>query len=320
MNEFEKAEQKRKKDIIFLENVLGNELVHLINDTSVLDIMLNQDSYIFVERFGVGMQKTNLKIPASKAIQIIELVASYNSNVVTAKSPIISATLPNGSRFEGVIGDVTNNNPIFSIRNHSNKIFTLEDYERNGVVTTKQKEFLINAIKKQKNILVVGGTGSGKTTFINACLQVLNNSDERLFILEDTRELQVSCINKNFLTTTYYVNMNSLLKTCMRMNPDRIIVGELRSGEVTLELLKAWNSGHSGGLSTIHANDALGGLHKLEQYLLEVTEANMSKLIATSIDIIVYLEKENNVRKVKEIKLLKEFDNNINDYVLKEIE
>ena len=147
-----------------------------------------------------------------------------------------------------------------------------------------------------------------------------NKTEDRDFLLEDTPELQCNILNSVFLTTTHYVSMKMLLQSSMRLNPDRIIVGELRRGEETLELLKAWNSGHAGGLSTIHANDCQSGLMKLEQYLAEVVASDQKKTILEGVDIVVNLIKnEENKRVVREIKLLKGYDENKKEYVLEEI-
>ena len=166
----------------------------------------------------------------------------------------------------------------------------------------------------------MGGTSSGKTTFINGCINELTETEDRVFLLEDTPELQCNILNSVFLTTTHYVSMKMLLQSSMRLNPDRIIVGELRRGEETLELLKAWNSGHAGGVSTIHANDCQSGLMKLEQYLAEVVASDQKKTILEGVDIVVNLIKnEENKRVVREIKLLKDYNENKKEYVLEEI-
>ena len=169
--------------------------------------------------------------------------------------------------------------------------------------------------------MIVGGTSSGKTTFVNACINELKDTNDRVLILEDQPELQCSVANKNFYRTNDFIKMIDLLRFCMRANPDRIIVGELRAGEETLELLKAWNSGHPGGFATIHANSAAAGLKKLKQYLGEETVSDQSEVIEEGINIIVTLvkDKDKNKRVVKEIKELIRYDENSKKFILKDV-
>ena len=168
--------------------------------------------------------------------------------------------------------------------------------------------------------MIVGGTSSGKTTFANAILKGLSNTKDRVLVLEEVRELQVNTDDVNYYTATNELNIQDLLRFCMRMTPDRIIVGELRKGEECMEMLKAWNSGHNGGIATIHANGAKEGLIKVEQYLGEVSEKSQVNLIVDAIDVVVSLVKEESIRKVKEVAILKGFDLKENEYVLERIE
>ena len=318
--EIDKEEEKEKRIVKLFEWQLGKDILELFNDKQIIEIMLNQDKAIWVEKFGIGKMKTSIVVERIQAKKIIEIIASYNKKVVTRQDPRVSAVLPNGSRFEGIMFDAVQNKPIFSIRKRPERVFTLDEYVESRIITQKQKDFLVKSILNKKNILIVGGTSSGKTTFINGCINELSGTEDRVFLLEDTPELQCNIQNSVFLTTTHHVSMKMLLQSSMRLNPDRIIVGELRRGEETLELLKAWNSGHAGGLSTIHANDCQSGLMKLEQYLAEVVESDQKKTILEAVDIVVNLIKnEENKRVVREIKVLKDYDEKKKEYVLEEI-
>ena len=183
-------------------------------------------------------------------------------------------------------------------------------------MTERQKEILIKAVYERKNILVIGGTSSGKTTLTNAIINEMSCLNQRLLILEDTQEIQSKAENTVFFKTSDTVNMQDLLKSCMRYRPDRIIIGEIRSGEA-LDLLTAWNSGHPGGISTIHSDTPVGGLKQLEQYIQRVSVSKQQELIAMTVNYLVVIVKENNTRVVKEIKEVKGFENG--KYILEDI-
>lgn len=283
----------------------------------VTEIMLNQDGYIWIDTHS-GTKKTDVKISDDKAQLIFKIMANFN-NKATANSSIVSGILPTGDRFEGITGEASHYKTIFSIRKKSKRLITLDEYVNTGFITQIQKDFIIESIKSKKNILIIGGTSSGKTTFANACLDILKNSDDRIIILEDTDELQCSAPNTIKLKTTLLIEMIHLLQSSMRMNPTIIVVGELRNGKDTLELLKAWNSGHSGGISTIHADDCNGGLMKLKQYLYEEIETDMSLLIANSIGVVINIIKKDNRRYVREIKNVIGYNDKEKQFILEDI-
>jgi len=178
-------------------------------------------------------------------------------------------------------------------------------------------EILIDTIKNRKSILVVGGAGSGKTTFTNAIIDsiVRIHSNHRLIIIEDTAEIQCAAKNKLILRATDKVSMLRLLKATMRLRPDRILVGEVR-GREALDLLKAWNTGHPGGVATVHANSARGGLIRMEQLIAEGTAAEMKELIAEAVNIVVFIEKTATGRQIKEVIEVTGFDPNTKQYVI----
>ncbi|CDF65934.1 P-type conjugative transfer ATPase TrbB [Campylobacter fetus] len=263
-----------------IKRELGNEILNFLYDDETIEIMLNSDSNLWVEKLGQNMKCLG-KFSESKAKSIIGSVASFLDTTVNVDNPILECELPvDGSRFEALIPPVVAN-PTFTIRKKAIKIFTLNDYVKSEILTPKQKQAIEKAILERENILIVGGTGSGKTTFANAIIAGIADlaPEHRIIIIEDTAELQCASKNKVVLRTSDKADMLRLLKATMRLRPDRIIVGETR-GKEALDLLKAWNTGHPGGIATVHANSAYGGLTRLEQLISEVSTTNMSELIA----------------------------------------
>lgn len=291
----------QERIIVKIKRELGDEILSLLQDDQVIEIMLNSDGKLWVERLGLDMECLG-NFSESKAKSIITSVASFLDTTANTDNPILECELPvDGSRFEALLPPIVAN-PTFTIRKKAVKIFTLEDYETSNIITTQQKQLLVEAIKARKNMLVVGGTGSGKTTFSNAVIDAISkiNPTHRVVVIEDTAELQCNSKNKVILRATDRVSMLRLLKATMRLRPDRIIVGETR-GKEALDLLKAWNTGHPGGIATIHANSAYGGLTRLEQLISEVSNTNMSDLIAEAINLVVFIAKTAEGRKIKEI-------------------
>jgi len=241
---------------------------------------------------------------ASAAESLIATVASTLRTTVTRENPILECELPlfapfHGARFEAVIPPNVSPGPVFTIRRKASSVFTLDEYERQGIMTAQQREAIESAVRARQNILVVGGTGTGKTTLTNAILAYMTviASEHRLVIIEDTSELQCAAENVVILRATDTVSMLRLLKTTMRLRPDRIIVGEVRGGEA-LALLKAWNTGHPGGACTVHANThvnaARAGLQRIEQLIEEASTSPMRELIGEAVDLIVSIVKADN--------------------------
>uniref|UniRef100_C6DZ91 P-type conjugative transfer ATPase TrbB n=1 Tax=Geobacter sp. (strain M21) TaxID=443144 RepID=C6DZ91_GEOSM len=287
--------------ITMLTTAVGPEMGELLRDDQVVEVMLNPDGKLWVDRLGQGRECTGLTINRHDAERIIKLVASGTGAEVNEATPILSAEFPgSGSRFQGILPPVVSA-PVFTIRKKALMIFTLADYVAQGILTERQNEILCRAVSEKKNVLVTGGTGSGKTTLVNALLHEIAKSGDRIVIIEDTLELQCAAPDTVFLRAREGVaSMNDLVKATMRLRPDRIVVGEVRGGEA-LSLLKAWNTGHPGGCATVHANHALGGLIRLEQLIQEAVVAVSKELIAEAVDIIVHIERCGSGRKVKEV-------------------
>jgi P-type conjugative transfer ATPase TrbB len=279
----------------------------LLTERDLVELMLNADGTVWADRLGQGMSPVGTMQPAS-AESFIGTVASTLRSTVTRDSPILECELPayppfEGSRFEALVPPVVSA-PVFTIRRKASAVFTLGEYERQGIMSAWQRSAIEAAVTRRQNILIVGGTGTGKTTLANAIIDQMVQAapQHRLVIIEDTSELQCAADNAVSLRATDTVDMQRLLKATMRLRPDRIIVGEVRGGEA-LSLLKAWNTGHPGGISTVHANHARAGLQRLEQLIAEVSRAPMRALIAEAVNLIVSIVKadESPGRRIDEV-------------------
>ena len=244
------------------------------------------------------------RMSTPNAMALLGTIADGLGTVVTKASPILEGELPlDGSRFEGLIPPVVAR-PTFTIRKKALLVFTLDDYVNQGILEEAQKAVIQDAIREHRNILVVGGTGSGKTTLTNGIIaeMVRLTPEDRLVIMEDTAEIQCQAENAVILRTSIDITMQQLLRATMRLRPDRIIVGEVRGAEA-LALLKAWNTGHPGGIATLHANSADSGLVRLEQLIAESgIQADMKALIDEAVDVVIFIEKSNGGRRIREIK------------------
>ena len=257
------------------------------------EIMVNPDGKVWVDSHSQGMVCTPHTLSEESRRTIIESVASATSQTVHAELPQLDGTLPIvGYRFAGLLKPAVSA-PAFSIRLANEKVLTLKHYMDSGALTQSQARLLLVGVKERQNILVVGGTGSGKTMLSNALLDVMTHSNHRILTIEDTPELKCNAPNHIGLRVirdsafTY----RQALHLALRLRPDRIVVGELRDGIAALELLKAWNTGHNGGLATLHANSAESALPRLEQILEEEVQHAPKALIAEAVDLIVFMER-----------------------------
>ena len=282
---------------------LGTEVMTALQDDTVIEVMLNTDGRLWCDRLGEGMSCIG-EMSMPNALALLGTIADGLGTVITKQSPILEGELPlDGSRFEGLIPPVVAR-PTFTIRKKALLIYTLDDYVQQGIMNAKQKAQIQEAITARRNILVVGGTGSGKTTLTNAIIaeMVALTPEDRLVIMEDTAEIQCKADNAVILRTSIDISMQQLLRATMRLRPDRIIVGEVRGAEA-LALLKSWNTGHPGGIATLHANSADSGLVRLEQLIAESgIQADMKALIDEAVDLVIFIEKQGGKRVIKEIK------------------
>lgn len=294
-------DEKGHRLIRKLRGELGPEILAALDDPSVIEVMLNPDGALWVERLGGKPERCgSMSVPNAEAV--LGTIATALGTVVTASQPILEGELPiDGSRFEGLLPPVVAR-PSFTIRKKASQVFTLADYVAKGIMTEAAYEMIQLGVVGYRNILVVGGTGSGKTTLTNAIISEIVETypDDRLVIIEDTAEIQCTAEDAVILHTSIDVDMLKLLRATMRLRPDRILVGEVRGPEAQA-LLKAWNTGHPGGVATLHANGAYAGLIRLEQLIAEGGAVNQRPLIAEAVGLIVAIEKTPIGRRVKEI-------------------
>lgn len=295
------AEQSKKRQMEALRRALGPEILKYLEDPKVIEVMLNPDGKLWVDILGGDMEYV-CEISDIQSRQIVNTVAAMLETVVTGDQPILECELPlGGSRFEAIIPPLVAQT-TFALRKKALLVFTLEDYVSKGIMTESQKTIIEQAAKSRDNILVIGGTGTGKTTLANAIIDAIArvSAQHRIVVIEDTRELQVNAPNTVFLRTSDNTDMTRLLRATMRLRPDRIIVGEVRDGSA-LALLKAWNTGHPGGVGTVHANDAKAALIRVAQLIAEVTPQPQSELIAEAVNLVVSIKRTATGRVVDEV-------------------
>ena len=284
---------------------MGADILGPLEDPLVIEIMLNPDGTLWVDRLGVGMVCTG-KVEAVRALTIVNTVAAMLDTVVTAEHPILECELPlDGSRFEALIPPLVER-ASFALRKKAALVFTLADYVAKGIMTQAQCQAIEDAVADRRNILVSGGTGTGKTTLANAILDAVArvSRDHRIVVIEDTRELQVNAENVVFLRTSDNTDMTRLLRATMRLRPDRIVVGEVRDGSA-LALLKAWNTGHPGGVGTVHANGASAALIRVGQLIQEAGVPPNPELIAEAVNVVVSIKRTGEGRRVEEVSLVR---------------
>ncbi len=293
--------ETRTRQRAMLKTAMGAIIGAALEDPAVIEVMVNPDGQLWIERHGRGREETGEAINHSEVERVIRLVASHMGQECNSEQPIVSAELPvTGERFEGVLPPVSQR-PCFSIRKAAGRVFSLSDYVEAGIMTELQARVLGAAIRERKNILVVGGTSSGKTTLANTLLSEVAKSGDRVIIIEDTRELRCDARDTVALRTKPgVVSLADLVRSTMRLRPDRIIVGEVRGGEA-LDMLKAWNTGHPGGIATLHANSARAGLYRLEQLIQEAVIAVPRELIADAIDCVIFIRGRNGARRIETI-------------------
>jgi len=311
-----------------LRREFGDIVLKSLADDRTEDILLNPDSSVWVKRMGEGFSRIG-EMSAAAAASALGTVAAWRGTVLNHERPILETELPiDGSRFEALVPPVVRR-PVFAIRLRPRRIFTLHEYEAGQILTEKDDpinrlrrnddfalslrglkhaEIIRAAVRARKNLLVVGSTGSGKTTLVNAILEALAQltPNDRVISIEDTTELQCPVRNYLDLRAVGSVTMLECLRACMRLKPTRIVVGEVRGAEAHT-LLKAWNTGHPGGAATVHANDAMSGLIRLESLVAEATNAPQQNLIAEAVDLVIFVDEEPELkagRKVREVLLV----------------
>ena len=303
-----------------LRTALGSDIATFLEDPGIVEVMLNPDGRLWVDRLSEGLSKTDAILSAADGERIIRLVAHHVGAEVHAGAPRVSAELPEtGERFEGLLPPVVAA-PTFAIRKPAVAVFTLDDYARGGIMTAGQAALLRQAVAERRNILVAGGTSTGKTTLTNALLAEIAKTSDRVVLIEDTRELQCRAPNLVALRTKDGVaSLSDLVRSSLRLRPDRIPIGEVRGPEA-LDLLKAWGTGHPGGIGTIHAGSALGALRRLEQLIQEAVITVPRALIAETIDMVAVLAGRGAERRLAELAFVAGVDPRTSDYLVVDAE
>jgi type IV secretion system protein VirB11 len=292
-----------------LRSALGPQIAAWLDDEPlVAEVMLNPDGRLWLDRLDLGLVETSLSMPPCDADRIIRLVAHQAGGEAHAGRPRISAELPGGGeRFEGLLPPVSVA-PTFAIRKPAHRLYGLSDYVAAGAMSQAQARLLADAVRERRTILVAGATSSGKTTLVNALLGEMAELRERLVILEDVRELRCAAPNTVALRTTEGgATLKDLVRSALRLRPDRILVGEVRGPEA-LDLVKAWGTGHPGGVGTIHAGSARGALLRLEQLIQEAVVAVPRGLIAETVDLVAVMTGRGAARRLAELVWLRGLD------------
>lgn len=285
-----------------LRTAFGPVIGGALADPLVIEVMVNPDGTIRLERLGMGCGDTGHRLEPPETERIIRIVASQCLAKVRSGTPIVSAELPPhganaGERFEGLLPPVSTA-PCFAIRKPAGQVHTLADYVNDGLMRPEIARTLSLAVVEKRNILVAGGASSGKTMLATALLTELTGSEERVILIEDTRELQCPAADCIALRTRPgLVNMADLLRSSLRLRPDRLIVGEVRGAE-TLDMLKAWNTGQPGGIATVHAHSLHAALHRIEQLVQERVPVLPRSLIAEAIDLVVFIDGQGTDRRI----------------------
>ena len=294
--------------IRMLRTAMGPLIAAALDDPDVVEIMLNPDGCLWIDRLSSGRSPMGVSLSEADGERIIRLVAAHVGTEVHRGQPLLTAELPEtGERFEGILPPAAPG-PAFALRKRAVSIIGLDRYVADGILAEEQAEFLRRAVRERQNIVIAGGTSTGKTTLANALLAEIAATGDRVLVLEDTVELQCAARDHVSLRTrTDVVSMAELVRATMRLRPDRVIVGEVRGGEA-LDLIKVWGTGHPGGIATIHAGSALGALLRLEQLILEVAVNPPRALIAEAVNVVIHIAGRGRKRHVETISRVVGFD------------
>lgn len=317
-----KSDESRERSLSTLKYAMGVDILKYMQDKDVFEIIVNPDHKLWVDTFGQGKIYTGIEIHPDTSKQIIYSAAAISGQVITSDFPMLEAELPDSdsfesSRFQGLLPGVVTD-PAFNIRKHPQRILTLDHYVQQGVMTEHQKEIIVQAIHDKKNIIAAGGTSSGKTTLLNAILAEISKLTDRVIMIEDTKELHCVAQDCVALHTLKGVDMMALLRSTLRLSPNRIVVGEIR-GEEALALLDAWSTGHGGGCSTVHSNSAYDTLLRLENLTSRVAKNPQQITIGRAVDMVVYLKYSGLKRTLEEIIHVEGYDPLKREYITQKI-
>ena len=292
---------KQEKWLMNLEDDM-RDIIPYLSDKRVTDIAIGNGGRLIIEGIGMGKVFTDIFYDETTITRIIYASASILGVTIDPDNPIVEGVLPKWKcRIEGILKPRSATNPMYFIRRPSERIFTLEEYLESGSITQEKYDLLIEHIKNRSNIVIGGETGSGKTTLLNAIIAKMYEftPTDRFYIVEDASEIQCKATD----CVPMWAEGKDCLKavaTALRCNVDRIVFGELRYGDVANEVLKAWNSGHTGGCTTIHANSATTMLSRISDLLREVIKGDLPD-ISQSVQLLIHMIPTNHGKIVNEI-------------------
>jgi len=304
------------------------QIENLILDPEISEIMVNSPTDIFIEKQGVMEKVPGVTIPIDQLRVAVQNIARSLGDDISEEKPILDSRLPDGSRIAAVLPPCSIHGITLTIRKFNTRSFTIADLIRIGTITEEMAAYLQAAIASRKNILISGGTGTGKTTLLNILADFIPDED-RLLVIEDTAEIHIRKPNLVRFEARRQqgpkipaVTIRDLLKASLRHRPERTILGEIR-GEEAFDLLQALNTGHSGSLSTIHANSATQALSRLANCVLqsgiELPYKAIKASIADSIHLLVHIERKRAQRRVQEILTLESYSPTDDRYHLKTV-
>ena len=297
--------------IAMLETALG-PLIPYLDDPAVVELMSNPDGRLWIERAGQTIALSEHRLARESAENIIRLLATHANTVVDYQNPSLTCTLPKwGCRVQADVPPLVAG-PSLTIRKPAKRIYTMADYVKGEIMSQRQCDIIYDAVAAHKNIIISGGTGSGKTTLTNALLDLLSNSSERIIMIEDNRELQCSAPNLYALYTYGHYPLSRAIADSLRRRPDRIIVGEVRDA-AALDMLKAWNTGHPGGIATLHANDERLTLDRLCEMIEELNGTSNRAFVARSVDLIVHVTRDLRAKTNRRVSGIVEVENGLKD-------
>jgi len=285
---------------------LGPLVLSALSDDGIYEILLNPDGILWVDGYQGKREYGTMTAAAAK--NLINTVASVSDAIITHQNPSFSGELWveieeefKLFRFQAFVPPVVSY-PAFAIRKRAGRVIPLEDYVKDEIITIHQEKIIKESVEQRKSILVIGGTQSGKTTFCNAILDCIakTHPQDRVIIIEDTNELKCNIKDLVTMRASPLKTMNDLIFDSMRMRPDRIIIGEVR-GKEAHSLIKGWNTGHQGGLSTIHSNSSESGLLRLEQLIQEAGVSPVPEAIVEAVNLLVFIQKTNKGKKGRQV-------------------
>jgi P-type conjugative transfer ATPase TrbB len=291
---------------------LGPAVLDALADPDVTEIYVNPGGSLYLDTRSRGRVAAPARLSSEQVLRFLNLVGSRVPMVLNAGRPQIQAELPGdlflGARLQGFIPPLAAA-PSFNLRKPPSTVYSLDDYVLEGILSARHREALAEAVRERRNVLVAGGTASGKTTLVNAVLLEITTAfpRHRIVVLEDTVELRCAAPDHLALRTTDSLRLRDLVKAALRTSPDRIVVGEVRD-EAALDLLDAWETGHPGGVATLHANDALAALHRLDRLAQRANAGPQAHLVGDAIHLVAMIAGGSQRRQVTELVRVQGFD------------